>query len=478
MNIKNKLTPIVFLLFFILQHSPNALLADTSHKEVIDLAKKKKNWVQPIYTHREDKNTLKLIKRKVPKSHNAYHITNDLRESIIEGLRPHKTPTRGFRILVLNCDTGWLCHTLAARQKRTEKVSSDKQRKRIHGVDPGLLNVKIAKKLKRIEKNHCTFQQADINLSYLSRIKPNDYEIIIALNLESIFTKHSQDWAKQFIALLSQKARIIFTEIAHQKTRKTPEYFSLCSNHKVSNISPKASASNPNPRSLYKLLQRKFIIDGKPFRADQTITEFRACKQRISRMGNNIYIKEYLKDPRTNLFLYKDRAEREIAFYQYAKQHDFDFIPQMRAYEITEERIILAVDRVPGKQVLQAYPELSEANKKKLMASLLKAMTKLDKHKITHGDFSTKNMIWNEEEEKVYLIDFDSTFIGIPQSVRRMLPLFEELRRNHLMPRNDRHPLAEKGIRPDNFQGFTRNLIKRIISGKAKNHKDLLRILS
>ncbi len=481
MKILKSLSLVLFLAILVPTTTPNLAVAKSNSSKV-DSKKNKK-------TTSSSKKKKDSKKSKKPKSSSSSHTPSslanfaqrdsDLSKNITNSLSDHTIPIRGFRVLVLNCGTGDLCNSIANKQIRTAHFGSEKARMKVHGVDSSGANIRKANQGRGKKQYKASFARTDANFTYLKKIRKNEYDIIIAQDMGTTFRKHNREWEKRFVASLAEKARIVFVELdAKHNTKKTPACFASCPNYQVSNVTPRQGAGSAKPKALFKLLKRKFTIDGKRFRADQTITEFRSCKNRISRMGDRVYIKEYIKDPKGNSFPYLERAEREIAFYQYAKQHKFTFIPLMRAHELTDDRIILAVDRVPGQQVFKAYAGLNNTKKKKLIVSLLKAMVEFDKHKISHGDFSTKNMIWNPKTEKVSLIDFDSTEFGKRQNVNLMLALFEELRRNSLMPRVERARLARKGVKASDHNGFMRNMVNAIQSGKAKNHKDLLRIIS
>ena len=152
-------------------------------------------------------------------------------------------------------------------------------------------------------------------------------------------------------------------------------------------------------------------------------------------------------------------------------------IPKLYASEMQSERIIFDTEKVGGKEVEKVYHTLSDHEKKMVDRGILQAMVEFDRYKLTHGDFSTRNMMWDKHKKRVYIIDFDHATIGKKQSVKLMLPIFESLQNNTFLTRQQRQNLVKQGTVPSSFSAPLDRLVHAINTGQANTHQKLLDII-
>jgi thiamine kinase-like enzyme len=94
----------------------------------------------------------------------------------------------------------------------------------------------------------------------------------------------------------------------------------------------------------------------------------------------------------------------ELYIYLLAKQKNLSYIPELLSYNV--EKRILKIKNV-GKSLSELYK--GEKKKEELIPKIIKEYNKLVKLGFYHNDLRYKNVIYNEEQNKYYLIDFEYT---------------------------------------------------------------------
>ncbi len=402
------------------------------------------------------------------KTTSSVHVVQErAHKTIFNGLEKHNVSLAGSRILVIDSGKGSACHSLAKKQKDAGKFKSESNRKYILGIDGSAANVNAAN---NAHKSHCKFKKATLSQAYLDKIRQGQYDIIICLSPRP-FTSQPLPVAQSFIKQLASKAHMVFLP-----TTSPADHFAKCPNHAAERIANIGSERGKN-LPLYMLMQERFKINGQRFKAQKRIIEFKAQKQRFVRLGHNVFIKEYLKHPTQDKFPYSKNAKQEIDFFKFATRKNMRCIPKLYASEMTSDRIIFATEKVSGKEVEKVYHTLSDHEKKMVVRGILQAMVEFDRYKLTHGDFSTRNMMWDKHKKRVYIIDFDHATIGKKQSVKLMLPIFESLQNNTFLTRQQRQNLVKQGTVASSFPAPLDRLVHAINTGKATTHQKLLDIL-
>lgn len=405
--------------------------------------------------------------------------------AVLRGLRNHNVSLAGSRILVVDSGKGTVCHLLAKEQNTAGNFQSESDRKYILGIDSTAANVNTANDS---HKSHSKFKKATLNQAYLNQIKQGQYDIIICLTARP-FRSRSLPAAQDFIAQLASKSHMVFLPVANknekglssadkQRVPANPrDYFAQCPDHVAEHITDVTSPKGDKKRPMYMLMQERFKIEGHVYKTQKCIIEFKAKKQRFVRLGNDVFIKEYLKHPTENRFPYYRNAKQEIDFFKFATRKNMRCIPKLYASEMSRDRIIFATEKVSGQEVEKIYDTLGDHEKKMVIRGILQAMVEFDRYKLTHGDFSVRNMMWDKNKKRVYIIDFDHAEIGKKQSVKLMLPIFESLRSNTFLTREQRENLIKQGTVASSFPAPLDRLVHAINTGKAKTHQKLLDIL-
>mgnify|MGYP001201641036 CR=1 FL=1 len=111
------------------------------------------------------------------------------------------------------------------------------------------------------------------------------------------------------------------------------------------------------------------------------------------------YIQKTYKKSGHNAFI------NELYFYLLGKENNLSFIPELLSYDVKKR--ILKIKNV-GKSVYELYKGDTK-KKKSFIPKIMKEYRKLVKLGFYHNDLRYKNVIYNEREDKIYLIDFEFT---------------------------------------------------------------------
>lgn len=103
--------------------------------------------------------------------------------------------------------------------------------------------------------------------------------------------------------------------------------------------------------------------------------------------------------------IYEKFAEKrylnELGVYLYAKKKKLSYIPELIDYDITKNKIII---KNVGKPLTKYKKDFEY-----FLPKIKKVYDNLVKNKIYHNDLRLKNILYNEENKKIYLIDFENS---------------------------------------------------------------------
>ncbi|NMB66488.1 Kae1-associated serine/threonine protein kinase [Candidatus Woesearchaeota archaeon] len=125
----------------------------------------------------------------------------------------------------------------------------------------------------------------------------------------------------------------------------------------------------------------------------------------------NLIIKERIKKGyRINEIDHKIRKQRTKAEKKILKKAS-EIINSPKPKEEDEDYKII-IPYIKGKKISESLEEFEIEKQKKIMREIGNKIAKLHNNNIIHGDLTTSNFIFNEEENKTYTIDFGLGFIS------------------------------------------------------------------
>ncbi|MGC9123154.1 MAG: bifunctional N(6)-L-threonylcarbamoyladenine synthase/serine/threonine protein kinase [Thermoplasmata archaeon] len=151
--------------------------------------------------------------------------------------------------------------------------------------------------------------------------------------------------------------------------------------------------------------------------------------------------------------LRKERIKREAKLIHEAKKY-YEYVPHI--FDIDLDNGILEMEFIDGKNLREIYKDLDDGEREKIAKNIGIMLSKLHSGKISHGDMTTSNIIY--KNNNLYLIDF---------SMGNLNAEIEELS-------EDLHLLKEsmKSSHPEYFKNFD-----LIIEEYKKNFKDSYAVL-
>lgn len=112
-------------------------------------------------------------------------------------------------------------------------------------------------------------------------------------------------------------------------------------------------------------------------------------------------IKKDYRHPEIDFELRKSRTTREANMLKKLP------VPGPKLLYVDKENMTLTIEKIPGPKLADC---LEKINYKKIAKEIAHITGTLHENNMIHGDLTTSNMILNEDDGKVYLIDFGLSF--------------------------------------------------------------------
>jgi len=135
----------------------------------------------------------------------------------------------------------------------------------------------------------------------------------------------------------------------------------------------------------------------------------------------------------------KDKFWREVNAYNRLEDLDADFIPRLLSYDKT--KYSLTIERIMGGDLCNILEKNENIDFDSIISQLVKIDDFLFKNKINYLNSSPKDVLYDNEENKIYIIDFEYTFVNEPfQQIlfdcmfhARMMRVTNTVQRDHFL---------------------------------------------
>jgi len=152
----------------------------------------------------------------------------------------------------------------------------------------------------------------------------------------------------------------------------------------------------------------------------------------------DVVVKTYLPDallPAIN----RDKFQREINAYKSLKLLNAEFVPDLLSYDKT--KYSLTIERIMGGDLCSILEKDENIDFEAIISQLVKIDDFLFKNQINYLNSSPKDVVYDNEENKIYIIDFEYTFVNEPfQQIlfdcmfhARMMRVTNTVRRDHFL---------------------------------------------
>ena len=152
----------------------------------------------------------------------------------------------------------------------------------------------------------------------------------------------------------------------------------------------------------------------------------------------DVVIKTYLPSailPAIN----REKFQREIIAYKSLKLLNAEFVPDLLSYDKT--KYSLTIERIMGGDLCNILEKDENIDFDSIISQLVKLDDFLFKNKINYLNSSPKDVVYDNEENKIYILDFEYTFVNEPfQQIlfdcmfhARMMRVTNTVRRDHFL---------------------------------------------
>lgn len=267
------------------------------------------------------------------------------------------------------------------------------------------------------QKELATFKHEIFNQDFVDSL---GYNYSVAFLLNDAFFDKNKEYPKNIFCNLLEKIPFLFLRFISQKQSNQPEeihiptklseLFSNCQN-KILRLKVFEDDDSTVQESLYLIERKSILVNSKPYDYDKTfLLSFHHCDAEYKDSHTSKYYTSH------DLFIKETIGKSEqgqgvIDFYdnftKTIKEKELP-IPLLKNYELDGERVVCVFERVKDAiNVADCIGELSVRQKMTIVTQTLKTLSELEKVNASHNDVRPWNLLYVENEDKTYLIDFE-----------------------------------------------------------------------
>ena len=125
----------------------------------------------------------------------------------------------------------------------------------------------------------------------------------------------------------------------------------------------------------------------------------------------DVVVKTYLSNPLLPA-INREKFQREIIAYKRLKLLNAEFVPDLLSYD--KAKYSLTIERIMGGDLCNILEKDENIDFDSIISQLIKIDDFLFKNQINYLNSSPKDVVYDSEDNKIYIIDFEYTFVNEP----------------------------------------------------------------